>query len=323
MTGRVHFDSTLVARSQRPKRWREELSHIHGDVEIQEIEGGDLSGHLTRASLWRLQIYKLDLSPHRIALPQIMARPGTHHFTKLHFQIAGTMHFVQDGVAIDLSPGDCLVFNFAWPHELSSDRYSEHLGLLAPHDLIRRLSVPIEMLRTAHHIKMDNCAEFALDILKRYLEENPSFGEAAGAKLAEAVLALMRSSLAEGEIGLSEFSGPTIIRWRAKNYINSNLRNSELDISNVAAALGCSKRTLHAAFREESATIERYIWEKRLEECHAELSRPDSVKRTITDIAFTWGFSSSAHFSRTFRAAYGKSPTSVRAAMITDRCDPA
>ena len=34
--------------------------------------------------------------------------------------------------------------------------------------------------------------------------------------------------------------------------------------------------------------------------------------RRIYDIAFGWGFSSEAHFSRIFRRAFGMSPTEVR-----------
>jgi AraC-like DNA-binding protein len=35
--------------------------------------------------------------------------------------------------------------------------------------------------------------------------------------------------------------------------------------------------------------------------------------RTITEIAFGWGFSDAAHFSRIFRARFGCAPRELRA----------
>ena len=33
--------------------------------------------------------------------------------------------------------------------------------------------------------------------------------------------------------------------------------------------------------------------------------------KTITDVAFSWGFSSSSHFSRVFRNYFGIAPSSI------------
>jgi AraC family transcriptional activator of tynA and feaB len=36
--------------------------------------------------------------------------------------------------------------------------------------------------------------------------------------------------------------------------------------------------------------------------------------KTITDVAFSWGFSSSSHFSRTFRKYFGFVPSAIHKA---------
>lgn len=312
------FDAAAIASPLRKARWREELSQLHGPVDLQEVEGSSLLGRLLRAPLWRLLLYRLELAPHRLVLPRVLARPGTHHFSKLHFQTSGQTMFAQNGQTLLLHPGECLVFNLAWPHELASDGDSAHVAVIVPHDLIRRLSVPVELLRTAHHITMDDGARFALGLAQRYLEDAPALGQASAAKLAEAVLTLMRSSLAHGAAGLDSFSGPTILRWRAKTYIQEHLRDSALDVTAIAKALGCSKRHLHTVFHDEGKTVQRYIWDLRLAECLAELTGPANPVKSVTDIAFSWGFSSSAHFSRAFRKAYGQSPSAARAAAQDD-----
>jgi AraC-like DNA-binding protein len=38
---------------------------------------------------------------------------------------------------------------------------------------------------------------------------------------------------------------------------------------------------------------------------------------TISEIAFRWGFSNSAHFSHSYRTRFGETPTQARATLLT------
>jgi transcriptional regulator GlxA family with amidase domain len=82
----------------------------------------------------------------------------------------------------------------------------------------------------------------------------------------------------------------------------------------VAGALNCTKRYIHKAFSDSGETIASHIWGMRLERCREDLSA--SARRPITDIAFSWGFNSSSHFSRLFRERFGASPRGYRATVI-------
>jgi AraC-like DNA-binding protein len=62
-------------------------------------------------------------------------------------------------------------------------------------------------------------------------------------------------------------------------------------------------------FSERGITISDYIWRARLQNCRQELETLGG--KTITDVAFSWGFSSSSHFSRVFRKYFGIVPSSI------------
>ena len=49
-----------------------------------------------------------------------------------------------------------------------------------------------------------------------------------------------------------------------------------------------------------------------LTDLRADLKNPAQAQRTITDIAFSWGFNNGAHFSRVFREHTGLSPSDFR-----------
>jgi AraC-like DNA-binding protein len=105
-------------------------------------------------------------------------------------------------------------------------------------------------------------------------------------------------------------SSTSLLRERIRAYILQNLRNPGLDVGRIATELGCSRRYLYRAFVGEPTTIADYIWEMRLSRSREDLRRG---QQTITDVAYSWGFSSSAHFSTSFKEHFGITPREYRA----------
>ncbi|MFJ1257831.1 helix-turn-helix domain-containing protein [Cupriavidus sp. CuC1] len=97
---------------------------------------------------------------------------------------------------------------------------------------------------------------------------------------------------------------------RIEQYIEDNLDDPELSASSIATAHEISVRTLHVAFAETGRTVSRWIRDRRLRVCYRELSRATSTQ-TVTDVAYRWGFNNAAHFSRTFKQAFGVTPSSL------------
>jgi AraC-like DNA-binding protein len=65
-------------------------------------------------------------------------------------------------------------------------------------------------------------------------------------------------------------------------------------------------------FSDRGTTISDYIRHARLQHCRQELET--MAGKTITDVAFSWGFSSSSHFSRVFREYFGVAPSAIHRA---------
>ena len=103
---------------------------------------------------------------------------------------------------------------------------------------------------------------------------------------------------------------------RIRDYIGQHLRDPALSIDRIAEVLRCSKRHLHQAFADEEVTLTQFILQRRLQACMRDLRNPQYQPRTITDIAFSWGFNNGAHFSRVFREHAGLSPSDFRSAAL-------
>ena len=97
---------------------------------------------------------------------------------------------------------------------------------------------------------------------------------------------------------------------RIRGHIEDNLDDPNLGASSIATAHGISVRSVHLLFADTGTTVSRWIRNRRLQICYRELSRARPGK-TVTDVAFQWGFNDSAHFSRSFKQAFGVTPSSV------------
>ena len=95
----------------------------------------------------------------------------------------------------------------------------------------------------------------------------------------------------------------------AKRYVGLHLADPDLTPETAASALKISVRLLNLLFEPGGTTFTDYVVKRRLEECRAAL---ETGERSVTDIAFAWGFNSLATFFRRFREAYGMTPFEMR-----------
>lgn len=98
----------------------------------------------------------------------------------------------------------------------------------------------------------------------------------------------------------------------ALSFIKRSLSDPALNPNSVAAHLRISRRSLARDFAERGATVERAIWRARLDAAKRDLADPRLRASSITQIAFSWAFNDTAHFSRSFSQAYGMTPKRFR-----------
>ena len=114
---------------------------------------------------------------------------------------------------------------------------------------------------------------------------------------------------------------------RVQAYIEANLTDPELSVERIAYACSISLRALHRHFAEDPAgSVSHYLWYRRLIRCAEALRDPSQAHLSITDICFSYGFSSSSHFSRQFKDRFGVTPVDYRVGLacplrvIRDQC---
>jgi len=101
---------------------------------------------------------------------------------------------------------------------------------------------------------------------------------------------------------------------RLTAFIDANL-DRPLQVAELAAEVGLSRAHFTRAFQSAvGLSPHRFVLSRRLEEVRAALEQTD---HDLSTLAARYGFSSHAHMSSAFRAAFGATPSSYRRALAS------
>lgn len=215
----------------------------------------------------------------------------------------------QGAVEADLKPGDAVAWDSTKPARFAVWEPLSKRSLLIPRAALDEVS---GRTWVTGGVMLDGLAP-ATRLLTSYLdtlsEALPDLNPAAVAAARNATLELFIGALQiEGDAPTTSMARPAL-RATMDRFIEQHLLDDAVTPAAIAAAHGVSTRTVNRIFNATGETVSEVIRVRRLARARDDLTRTD---RPISVIAHRWGFSDTSHFSRSFKAHYGSSPTDYR-----------
>lgn len=300
-----------MTSKQQIQCWIDALTDLCGKFDVDPLEASSLEGRINHTGVSRLKLCQIEVSQHRIAHTTSSSGLSDHPFVKILFQTYGVSYFEQDGRHIELTPGDCLAYDVSCPHTIVSPAFTRHEVVIVPKELLHERGFRFHKMSACKLSARTGTGRIAHDFVHAAFDEAAKLSPNSAAGVADTLIDLLLLPLREADT-IVDCSGPEAMYVRAQFFIREHLRDPDLCIDQISAELGCSKRYLHMLFSERGTTVSDYIWQARLQNCRQELEM--HAGKTITDVAFSWGFSSSSHFSRVFRKYFGVVPSSIHKA---------
>lgn len=304
-----------VPTGQRRTYWREALSRTFTAVDIV-VPDDVYSGTIRTSRLGHLQVVTVECDSLRaVRTPRLIARGNAENLI-VRLQGKGVARLEQDGREAYLQAGEIVIYDMARPHRMDFPERLQTKSILLPRRLLGLSESDLRQI-TASPLRSDMALGGLLSVLLSRLPDTAeTFRPRTGELLARNVVDLL-TVLADEQLGrISEGtpSGDAVLLLRIRTFIGRHLADPDLTPEVIARAHHISLRYLHKIFEGEDTTVSRWIQGRRLEACRRDLLHREAAHRTIVAVAHRWGFTSAAHFSRVFRAAYGMSPSEWRAA---------
>ena len=305
------LNTSGLAPKKQIQFWSDALTDLCGRFSVDPLEASSLEARINYTTVSRLKLCQIEASQHRIAHTDWRIRSTEHPYIKILFQTYGVSYFEQDGRRIEIMPGDCLAYDVSCPHTIISPALTRHEVVVVPKEFLRERGFHTEKMTACKLSSRAGTGRIAHEFLHAAFTEAAKLSPSSAAGVAESLIDLLLLPLREADAAFDRV-GPEAMYVRAQAFIREHLRDPDLCIDQISAALGCTKRYLHMLFSERGMTVSDYIWRARLQHCRQELET--HAGKTITDVAFSWGFSSSSHFSRVFRKYFGVVPSSIQKA---------
>ena len=269
-------------------------------------------GQMRARVLDRLSIVEVTSTSHEVHRTPALVSQANQRYFKLNLQLEGTGLLVQDNREALLQPGDLAIYDTNRPYTLAFEEQARVMVVMFPCDA---LSLPADYVGQLAAVRMD--ATGMGGIVGQFLRQLSSnlqvLDGPSGSRLAANALDLVATMLhAEMDMAPDRMKPQALLAVSAREYIDANLSDPRLSPAGIAAAHFISTRHLHNVFHESGTTVAGYIRTQRLDGARRDLRDPLHSALPVGAVAARWGFLDAAHFSRTFRDAFGVSPSDWR-----------
>lgn len=308
------FSTTGVPGGRGFSYFQEAICQAVVRLEAYRRGSGEYDAEIRTNSLGPLELVRVRCDPVSIERSSRSIAADRTQWYLVTLQLEGNGIVSQRGRDALLQPGDFALVDSTEPYVIRFDEPVQRLVVRVPRrELDLRLGKNIDAF--AVRFSGDTGLRRVFSSMVQTLASEPeALDMFLGASAAAIALDLLAAAVLPTRKAVEPDSciAGSFVLLRSQAFIRTNLRNSELRPSLIAANMGISVRYLHKLFQPLGLSVCAWIRNERLRRCYAELADPKQEHRSITDIAFSNGFNEAAHFSRCFARQFGLSPRSLR-----------
>lgn len=296
--------------------WEDQICRTFVPLQARRADDtAGFSGGVDSAELGSVVLAAVTASHATVERTRRLIRQDDPELYKFGLQVSGTSVIEQDDRQARLTPGDLAIYDTSRPYRISfSDDFRMTVAMF-PRKLVRLPEDHMTRLTAVRLAGDSGLGALVAPLMKGLSGDLDTPTTVIATHLGDAVVDLVTAAFARQmqeplEEGTSAFR--RALRVKVGRFIDENLHDPALTSKVVADAHFVSVRYLQKAFEAEGVSVSAMIRTRRLERCRRDLADPQCSRIPIVAVAQRWGFTDAAHFSRSFRSAFGQSPREYR-----------
>lgn len=310
----VRFSTEGVPVSDRATAWNAAVSDTYFPLSLHFRDPRRFKGNLSQFTVGDVSLSRLTSEPVNYERRKRHIRSDFQEDYLITIPRSTSVQFHQMGKEVQCDPGGFIIERGDEPYRFLYERPNDLFVLkVAKSDLLDRLRQPDRYCAQVFDATTGSGALFVSMVEQSQKHANGTDG-AAGNVIGRQMLELLALTIEQTNPDTINGQG-TAVRAahmaRIEDFIRQNIKNPRLSPDTIADGCGISKRYLHDLFKTVNGTVSQYVRDERLRAARDQLETMPDI--AIAEIAYRFGFSDQAQFSRLFRAHFGVTPTGFRA----------
>ncbi len=312
------LSTTTVHPLDRLSFWNEAISNTFVPCVIDTLDNHPFQGTVQTQRLDFVQFSLVSATRSYVRRTRRIISRITDAYVKVLYQVSGESVLVQNGRSAYLRPGSWCIGDCSTPYDLILPIDNvKHLVVYLPHKVLTPRLNDLTPFTAHAFSSLSGLGKVTLDFVQSTLCEIDNIEPEVAPRLAGTLLDLLITDLRETfQLSRASMRNGAVTVAEIKAFIQEQIANPDLSVDLIANALHLSKGYVHFLFQMEESTVSRYIWDLRLEKCRTALADAAQAHRSISDIAYAWGFNGLSHFSHSFKSRYGCSPREYRTELL-------
>lgn len=308
----ISFDTHSIGVHERADFWQDVVCNTFVPLACAFPDRQHFYGRLEAYRLGELAVVDVQANEQSVVRDASRIARSDDEFVLVSLAIEGRARVCQEGREAHLEVGDFAIYDTRRPYQLHFDGAFRQTVVQIPRHRLQQRLCNLEYLTALPMSRNNPLDRLVFDFLTGLSGLEDRMAEAQQTRLVDQGLDLLAMALSERVKG--DIPGPrrSALLLRLKDDIQTRLGDSELSLASVSARFGISVRYINSLFQEEQTSFGRYLLASRLQRCARDLREPLLGKRQISEIAYRWGFSDMAYFSRVFRKAHGMTARDYR-----------
>ena len=303
-----------VAAPERAAFWSDWINRLFCGLKSDLYGDAGFEGRMSSLHAGDVVLTRLEANRHRVMRSSALARASETGYLKIVAPYVGCAGVEQQGREAWVTPDQWSIYDTTDRYAVANPVRVEHLIVMLPKQRLVEPGLALDPLMARRLGGSGGVARLALETMRSAYRELPGMSEVAARGVGEAITQFVHLAMLDlAGIGTA-MTQREALRERIKQHVTAHLGEPALTVDGIAHALNCSRRHLYNAFSDEPDGVAGYILNRRLEACRRTFVDRANDHRSITDIAFSNGFSNMAHFSRVFRTHLGVPPSDYRRA---------
>ncbi|NTJ65672.1 helix-turn-helix domain-containing protein [Agrobacterium rhizogenes] len=225
------------------------------------------------------------------------------------FQLSGCGLVVQDERQARTAPGEFVLYESMRPYSLGFDGPFKQLVLRVDRERMISTMPCIGNMTARTFDARQGAGAVALDFLQSLAARGSQIDEGSLSPMERTAFDLIATGVLSST---GDLSPRRVLFERLRDRLIEKVRDPSFNQTDMAVLAGMSSRSLRRLCAENGISPGGLILRTRLQGATDSFALDINKRRSVTEIALSWGFNDISYFNRAFRATYGMTPRQMR-----------